>query len=49
MPIRLNSRMIGSVTATDLSGMGASHPKYAAMITAMNAQSTRMNLPWVIK
>ena len=41
--------MIGSVTAIGFPGTGASHPKYAVMMTAMNAHSTRMNLPWVTR
>ena len=40
---------MGSVTATDLPGTGASQPKYALMITAMNIQSTSKNLPCVIR
>ena len=49
MPMTLNSRMMGSVTATGLPGTGASHPKYSTMTTAMNAHRSIRNLPCVIR
>ena len=49
MPIRLKSRITGTVTAIGFPSIGASHPKYAAITTAMNAHRTRMNLPCVVR
>ena len=49
MPIRLNARMIGSVTATDLPGTGDKTPKYNTITTAINSHNSSKNFPCVSK
>ena len=49
MPTSENNKMIGNVTAIGFSGTGARMPKYSEIMTAMKAQSRRMNLPCVTR
>ncbi len=49
MPTSENTKMMGSVTAIDFPGTGARQPKYSEIMTAMKAQSRRMNLPCVTR